>query len=553
MAEFIQHPEIALPEKGNGHDPANYGEQFKAVYKYDYPAIFREIANGTLPKVGTYRQLIKDDLFFIVFFVQGVPVVNCPFGVESCHTIEGDSLDGGLSRTQRVDIWAREHLKSTCGTMGLTVKRIINNPESTTAIFSFKKPAADKFLMGIKETLEKPLMIQCFPDILYDKPETQSSSWSIQGGIRVKRQSTSRKENTVEAFGLIEGMPTGGHFDHRVYDDVETTDLCESPEQMEKCFSKFEMSDNLGTNGGTEEVWGTFYSHAGPLVKIRDKQDIKGGAMYLTRIRPATDDGTIHGNPVFLSQERLDKLKVSEHFNTQQLCNPTPSHDMKLQFSQFSPIEPQFLPKKRIKFVIVDPAGDDSVQAGKNNDSWAILCLSVNPAMDDLGTSQVFLEDIVSDQMGLSEAIDAACQIYMRNGRIEQIGVEKVANDTTYEHIRKALKAKGRHIHIGSGRNKGNMVLLSPSGRNKNRRIEAALSWPLANSKLFYSTAIPKEHIDKIRQEMELFPYFHVDILDAFAYLYDLLKDFEFYSFEDEEEHETEPVDDAGRSDHGGY
>lgn len=414
---------------------------------------------------------------------------------------------------------------STILTMGLTVKRILNDPECTTAIFSFKKPAADKFLMGIKETLEKPIMLECFPDVLYEKPETQSPSWSIQGGIRVKRGSASRKENTVEAFGLVEGMPTGGHFDHRIYDDVETADLCESPDQMGKCFSRFEMSDNLGTNGGTEMVIGTFYHHSGPLVKIRDKLNIHGAPMYRVNIKPATDNGQADGAPVLLSQERLDKLKTSIHFNTQQLCNPTPSADIRLDFSFLSPIDPSLLPPNRPKFVIIDPAGDASVQDRGKNDSWAMLCLSVEPKMDDLGTSNVFIEDAIVGEMALSEAVDAACQLYMRNGRINILGIEKTANDTTYEHIRNALRAKGRHLQLKKNdADAGNMILLKPAGRAKNRRIEAALQWPLYNSRIFYSTALNSHVLNMIRVEMEKFPFYHVDILDALAYLWDILQ-----------------------------
>jgi hypothetical protein len=71
-------------------------------------------------------------------------------------------------------------------------------------------------------------------------------------------------------------------------------------------------------------------------------------------------------------------------------------------------------------------------------------------------------------------------------------------------------------------------VLLRPAGRSKNNRIESALQWPLNNSKLHYSTAIPEKYIDAIKEEMNKFPFFHVDILDAWAYAYDLIKEFRF-------------------------
>jgi hypothetical protein len=519
MIKFECHPDIA-PCK-SAFDP----EVHTTYYKYDYYKLFSKIAQSPEEEQdkmsrSIFRALFKDDLWSILFFCMEIPPANHPFVVKLCHEVEAD----GLNRSGTLDIWAREHFKSTIITMGLTVKRILNDPECTTAIFSFKKPAADKFLMGIKETLEKPLMIQCFPDVLFEKPEVQSPSWSILNGIRVKRNSASRKENTVEAFGLVEGMPTGGHFDHRIYDDVETADLCESPDQMDKCFSRFEMSDNLGTNGGTEQVIGTFYHHNGPLVRIRDKKNLAGDPMYNILIKPATDTGEPDGNPVFLTQERLDKLKMSDHFNTQQLCNPTPSQAVKLAFECLQPIDRQFIPAKRLKFIMIDPAGDAEVQNAGKNDNWSMICCGVEPKMDDLGTSRVFIEDIIAGEMSLSEAIDSAVNLYLRNGRIAMLGIEKTSNDTTYEHIRKALKARGRHLEVKNGPNsQGNLILLKPGNRAKNRRIEAALQWPLYNNKIFYSKDIEKRYIDMIHTEMEKFPFYHVDILDCLAYLWDML------------------------------
>ncbi|MBU1161060.1 MAG: hypothetical protein KKF96_00770 [Proteobacteria bacterium] len=101
------------------------------------------------------------------------------------------------------------------------------------------------------------------------------------------------------------------------------------------------------------------------------------------------------------------------------------------------------------------------------------------------------------------------------------------------------------------------MKLLEPGGRAKNRRIEAALAWPLNNSKLFYSTAISMEKIELIRLEMNKFPFFHVDILDAWAYLYDILLKFSFQldGYDDDEEDEGRQSLDLvqGRSQIGGY
>jgi len=451
---------------------------------------------------------------------------------------------------------------STILTQAETIQMIVNDPEKCHCILSYSKTAADKFTTAIKDTLEKPSMIACFPDILYERPETQSSSWSVQNGIRVKRNSVSRPQHTVNSYGLVEGMPTGGHWDRLVFDDTETEDMGRSADQIATLKKAFEMAQNLGMPSGTlTRVIGTFYTHSGLLTFLRDKKyPGSDEPMYTYRKIPCTDDGTRDGNPVFLDKATHDKKKGDSTYNSQQLCDPTPTTDIKLDFKLLNPIDPRFIPKNRLKFVIIDPAGDDSVQSGKSNDRWAQICVSVEMSMDEMGNSRVFLEDIIADQMGLNEAIDAGCLLYTRNGRIQVIGVEKTANDTTYEHIRKGLKARGRHVEIIPGKHAsaGGMVLLGTRNRNKYRRIEAALSWPLSNGKLFYSTAIPQKYIDMIKDEMGKFPYYHVDILDAWAYLYDILADYEFPSNEEDDEDEEETQShmvaiNGGRSSVGGY
>jgi hypothetical protein len=551
FATFQPHPEIACsPSEFN---PAIH----KATYRYNYPELFALAAREPKRAQGIFRSLVKNDRFFIAYFVAGwhgdKSSGNKPFIVNMCRLLD----DGPQSGT--VDVWSREHGKSSCITIAGTVQRVCNDPECTTAIFSFRKSAADKFLDSIRKIFELDFMIWCFPEIFYEKPETQSPSWSLQGGIRVKRQNTVRRENTVEAFGLVEGAPIGGHFDHRIYDDIETDVMARNPEQLDQCYESLLMSRALGREGGTELVIGTYYSHCGVVVKLGEKKDIPGELMYQLRIFPATHDGTITGKPVFFSQGYLDDKKTDSGFNTQYLCNPTPQTEIKLDFNRFRPIPRKELPKDRLKFIIIDPAGDKEVQSGSGNDSWAMLCVSVRPYLDELGNSDVFIEDGIVSEMGLSSAIDASCNLYIRNGRIALLGVEKVANDTTYRHIQNGLTARGRYMSLKKPKQYGgNLLLLSPSGRAKNYRIETALAWPLNNSKLHYVEDLDPELVAKLKEECNKFPFFHVDMLDALAYVYDILADSTntgvFETEEDEEDEEqNQPMAAGGRNATTGY
>jgi len=551
LIDFKSHPEIAL-------DSATFDpKRHKAIYKYNYEAIFEDIASGKISDIPTYRQLVLTDLFFVTYFIMENPLMNCPFGVRSCKLIEQNDPYTGYD----VEVWARGHLKSFSMTQGQRVQRILTNPEKCALILSYKKPASDKFVFSVMQTLEKPILIQSFPDILYDKPSTQSPSWSVQNGIIVKRRSTSRKEKTLEGAGLTDGMPTGGHWDDLDYDDVETKDTAQSVEVTKDVIDSYEMSKNLGMPDGStrRRVIGTFYSHTGLLSHLIEKKDMNGNPMHRVRIIPATHDGSKTGKPIFLSQGELDSLKSDAYsFNTQQLCNPTPRSEVKIDFNYLKPVDMKDLPKNRIKFVIIDPAGDDAVTRGKNNDGWAFGCISVEPVMDDLGLSNVYIEDIEYGKMTLDRAIDTGVSIYLRNGRVLGMGIERVGTDSTYKHIMDGLAPKRRMEIKKTERDSGNVVLLSPDGKQKEYRIETTLAWPWNNGKVHYVTTLSQRILDELKSECDKFPFHHVDILDMISYIYKLMEKMKYSFFmqmenevDEDEEIYSEPQ--TGRSAVAGY
>lgn len=488
-------------------------------YSYDYIKIEYDLRKRTTSlKKKIFRKIVREDLFFIVYFLLRIPTFNVPFIVDRCREVaEGP-------QTKTLDVWARGHGKSSIITIGETAQYHLKYPEKCSCLFSFTTFAAQKFLDSVRQLYMVLWLQQLFPDILYRYPERQSPSWSLKHGITVKRKNTSRPQKTVQACGL-ETLPQGNHFDRRVYDDVETFDMVRSIDQLEKCFDNFVMSANVGTfqQDEVERVIGTYYSHLGTLVRIRDKKTLDGNSEYTTRIWPATDDGTANGKPVFLSQKALDILKMSHTFNSQQLCDPTPKTEMKLDPDLIIVTNDNKIPKNIYKFIAIDPAG--GVQS-RRSDKWGVIVAGVEPERDEIGASNLFILDMFIDKCDEAEIVNVLHSIYRKNGLISAVGYECINRTTPgwIIHLQNALIKTG----IILSEEAKNLYMITPQGREKKDRITASLRLPLLHGKIHVSDQIPNKYFDYLKKEMINHPVGSDDGIDALSRIYDLIDKFGF-------------------------
>lgn len=312
-----------------------------------------------------------------------------PWLYARCREVEA-APDGYL------DLWAREHYKSTIISFAGAVQEIAKDPEITIGIFSHTKPVARKFLLQIKLELEVNRDLQVvYPDVFYADPKRESPKWSEEKGITVKRRGNP-KEATVEAHGLVDGQPTGAHFLLRIYDDVVTRESVSTPDQVAKTTSAWELSDNLGARGpdGTMRAWhvGTRYSFQDSYQAMLDR-----GAL-VPRIYAATDTGLPDGTPVFLTAEAWAAKKLAQGPATiacQQLQNPAAGNEamFKKEWLSFIDIRPATLNV----YIMVDPA--HSKKRGSDNTAMAVI------GVDASGNK--YLLDGYRHKMGLRERWEA--------------------------------------------------------------------------------------------------------------------------------------------------
>lgn len=508
--------------------PAHFSLGYIATLHYYHALLKQARAKGGEAEVLKIRKRLGEtDLFFLLTNVLNRKDVMREWLFDRCREVQIDPDD-------RLDLWAREHYKSTIINFGLNIFDIINDPEITIGIFSFSKGIARDFLSQIKTEMEmNPDLHLLWPDIFWADPKRESPRWSIDGGICVKRLQNP-KESTVEGHGLVDGMPTSKHFKKMVYDDVVTLDGVNTPDLIQKTTTAFQMSDNLGSEGGRKCYIGTRYH-------LFDTYSVMIEAGIATpRIRAATDDGTMFGKPVLLSQETLDKKRTTQGiyvFSSQQLLNPVADAAMgfKMEWLVKGDTDYEAAMQSLWRFIIVDPSsGRERKVAGKkkagskDNDYTTFWVIGYGAD----GFYRVL--DIRRDRMSLTTRCDTLMELH-KQWKPGLVAYEEYGMQADIEHIQYVQQQKLYKFDItplgGQMRKELRILRLVPMFESGYKSI-ADGGDSVAKSRIIIPTScLRKDHTgqmrdlvkDFIEQEYVAFPVLkHDDMLDGLARIVDL-------------------------------
>lgn len=357
----------------------------------------------------------------------GRPDLERQWLLERCREVQAEPND-------RLDLWAREHYKSTIITLGLTVQDILNDPEITVGIFSHTRPIAKGFLRQIKVELEtNERLKEWFPEILWSDPHREAPKWSEDEGITVRR-STNPKEQTVEAWGLVDGQPTSKHFRSVVYDDVVTIESVSTPDMIAKVTRAWELSRNLGATGGTTRYIGTRYHYNDTYREIMNR----GAAT--PRVHPATDDGTVAGTPVLLTPEVLAKKRRDMGpftFSCQMLQEPKADETQGFRTDWLSYYEGHNDGAGMNVYMLVDAAS--SKKAG--SDFTAILVVGLG------ADENYYVLDIVRDRLSLTQRADAVFELHGRWSP-QRVGYERYGLMADTEHMQDRMARENYRFEI---------------------------------------------------------------------------------------------------------
>jgi len=480
------------------------------------------------------RTLGQLDRYYLGVFLCNRHDMLHPWIYERCREVEGD-------RDSRLDLWARFHYKSSIITFLGTIQEIILNPDITIGLLSFSARQAKPFLRQIMQEFDgNEKLKQLYPDILWDKPRLQAPKWAENEGICVIRKANP-KEQTVEAHGLVDGQPTGRHFDLIIYDDVVVQESVSTPEQIKKTTTQWELSLNLGSTYRPRfQYAGTRYSYGDTYGTILQRAAVK------PRIHPATVDGTMEGEPIFLEKERWEEIKKTTSTYTvacQQLLNPIAGSDIAFKEEWWQ--EWEVRPYTLNAYIMCDPA--HSRKRESNRTAIAVVGVDAN--------YNKFLLDGICHRLSLSERWEFIKNLRTKWKRAPgirevKIGYERYGAQSDIEHFKEMMRIDASSFPIyelnwtgggGSQSKKDRIQRLEPDLKDgsfffpyptdekrltshqkdyKNKKQEFLISKKIMrkdeDGKLY-------DLVDWVkRNEYLLFPTIHPDFLDALSRIYDM-------------------------------
>jgi predicted phage terminase large subunit-like protein len=374
------------------------------------------------------------DLYFLLRYLLNRPDTEHPWLFERCREVE-EAPNGYL------DLWSREHYKSTIITFAKTIQDILashgegsNGKEWTFGILSFNRPTAVKFLSQIKQEFERNVVLkELFTDVLWQDPDRQAAKWSVYSGLLLQRARNPR-EATVEAYGLVDGMPTSAHFDALIYDDVVTVDMVRSPEMIEKVTEAYELSVNLGARGGFTRMIGTRYHYADTYKSVMDR-----GA-YIPRIHVGADPPEEEGEALLLTLEEWRKKRRDMGpytFSAQMLQEPGADKAQGFQEAWLRYYNEKPAREKLNVYLLVDPANEKK----KKSDYTAMLVVGVG------ADENYYLLDGFRDRLNLTERTRRLMDLH-RQYKPNNVGYEKYGKDSDIEHIETEMERNAYRFEI---------------------------------------------------------------------------------------------------------
>ena len=385
------------------------------------------------------------------------------------------------------DYWIQTH-NSTIITYGMTIQDILKNPEITICIYSYNISTAQKMLVQIRTALQNPVLVACFPEILFENTNVQTwkdedggthqMEWSSDG-FTVKRKGNP-KEHTMECSGLVTGQKTGGHYNLLIYDDTVTPESVATKAQIEKTTSQFEMSLNTGSTANLRiRMIGTRYALHDTYEKV-----LKNGTVKLRLYSCLDEDGNSR-----LYSDAVLKWKLSRMHGsvvaTQMYCDPQAVG----AFNFLMDWIPPRVPRSEINlesynwYILCDPAW--KISADADNTVFAVVGVTGNNADRHFLVADLMVDkiDLATKQERLFELVNR----YTNSRRKPIVFYERVSMQSDIDHYNTIMNSTGSMFTIieASGKPKINYGMASSSSNMKFKDLRISVLQPAFKAGMF--------------------------------------------------------------------
>ena len=430
------------------------------------------------------RWLGRNDLFFLAVymlnrkhFIRDERTAKWTF--DRCKEVQDDP--NGFA-----DLWPRASFKSEVITFALTIQDLMNDPELTFGIFSHTRPMAADFVDVIKREFEgNELLKETYSDILWADPKREcveaSVRWSIHS-ITVKRKGN-RKEGSIEAWGLVDGQPTGRRFTDILYDDViargNITEL-----MILTTTRELQNSFLLTASDPPRRRYVATYQEIGDTTQYV----IDNGIFNLRKRGPLDENGQV----AFCSDAFFADLRKSitdnKVFALNILLDPSlakTEHDIGFKEDWWEIYDKP--PAKRMMNVygLVDPAGDST----ESNSQFA--CWIVGVCADHVAR----VLDLVLDKLDLEECWQTIFELQQKWECLKW-GYEKYGMQRDIQHFKYRMK----EVHY-----EFTIVPLGGIKMSKDQRIGELIPW-FRNHRIQFPRTLVKTLKDG--RELDLIKYF---------------------------------------------
>ena len=406
------------------------------TWRLPYDDIVRELSfmrtHNEDAWLESVRKVCDIDFWFFAWYVLDLPINN-PYLMARAYETQDHCWENAL--------WleARDHWKSTLKTFASTLWKYTKVPSRKVFLFSNSLKLAKPHFLLLKRTMENnELLKKLYPDVFYMNPEKDSPCWTINEGLFLKQNKL--KDPSLACHGLTDAMPTGGHPDERLIDDLVDLKNIGTFFMMEKVKEAYQMADNLSSGETTiEQVIGTTYK-TGDLYEY-----IKGLGLHYVSIKAAEVDELgapkYGGIPVLLSKKTLDEKKIKQGtvYHAQMLLSP-----LGKGFATFDIAHLRFyndVPAKLNYYILSDPASNPNIATYKKLDSTAMILIGAGAGR------RIYILDIICDKIGLKDKWEAL-KLWHTQYNILDCGYEEYATQKDREYFLEKMEEERFYFKI---------------------------------------------------------------------------------------------------------